>query len=76
MSINEDEYRNLLVAIDRALWHFEVRPVEAGFDQEVYDELRRVRETLLRGHRDHHDPSLKRDDSPSPSGSSGSAATS
>ena len=60
-SINEEEYKNLLVAVDRALWHFEARPVESGFDQEVYDELRRVRETLLRGRRDQNDPNIKRD---------------
>jgi hypothetical protein len=68
MSINDKEFETLLAAIDRSLRHFEARPVESGFDQDVYDELRRVREGLLRARRDMHDPNLKRDDSPSPSG--------
>jgi len=68
MSINQNQFRDLLAAVDRALAHFEARPAEPGFDREVYDELRRVRETLQRGRRDQRDPNLKQG-SPSPSGS-------
>jgi hypothetical protein len=60
MSINDKDYHELLAAVERALRHFEGRPAESGFDQEVYDELRRARETLLRARRDLHDPNLKR----------------
>jgi hypothetical protein len=69
MSVDESEFRILLGAVERALRHFGGRPTEAGFDQEVYDELRRVRETLLRGQRDGRDPNVARD-SHSPSESS------
>jgi hypothetical protein len=68
MSVDESEFKDLRVAVEKALGHFETRPAEPGFDQDVYDELRRVRETLLRGRRDLSDPNLKHD-SPSPSGS-------
>jgi hypothetical protein len=64
MSVNPSEFKALLAAIDETLRHFPARPTEAGFDQEVYDELRRVRETLLRGGRDQHDPNLKQDQPP------------
>lgn len=60
MSVNNRDFRDLLMATERALRHFESRPPEAGFDREVYDELRRVREMLVRGRRDLHDPNLKR----------------
>lgn len=69
MSINEKEYKELLEAVERSLRHFESRPSDPGFDQEVYDELRRIRETLLRDCRDQRDPNIPRD-SRSPSGSS------
>lgn len=58
MSVNEAQFTALLTSIEQALRHFETRPAEPGFDQEVYDELRRVRETLLRGRRDARDPNL------------------
>ncbi len=67
MSVDDKEYQELLNAIDQSLRHFEARPIESGFDQEVYDELRRVRESLVRAHRDKHDVNIKRD-SRSPSG--------
>jgi hypothetical protein len=60
MSINDKDYQELLAAVDCALRHFEGRPAEPGFDQEVYDELRRARETLVRARRDMHDPNLKK----------------
>jgi hypothetical protein len=69
MSVDDQEFRELLEAVEQSLRHFESRPIESGFDQEVYDELRRVRESLLRAHRDQHDSNLRRD-SRSPSGPS------
>jgi hypothetical protein len=67
MSINEKEFKALFDAVERALRNFETPPAEPGFDREVYEELRRVRETLLRGRRDQRDSSVRRG-SPSPFG--------
>lgn len=67
MSADDKEFQELLGAVEASLRHFESRPLEAGFDQEVYDELRRVRESLVRSRRDKLDPNLNRD-SPAPSG--------
>jgi len=67
MNINDKDYQELFAAVDRALRHFEGRPVEPGFDRDVYDELRRVRETMARTRRDLHDPNLKETGSQSPS---------
>jgi hypothetical protein len=68
MCVNDQEFKDLLAAIDRSLDIFGERPVEPGFDLEVYEELRRVRETLIRARRDMHDTNIKRD-SKSPLGS-------
>jgi hypothetical protein len=67
MSINEKEFKVLFEAVERALRNFEAPPAEPGFDREIYEELRRVRETLLRAHRDQQDPKVKQG-SPSPFG--------
>ena len=70
MSVNQQEFESLIAALDRSLALFDDKPVEPGFDREVYDELRRVRETLIRARRDMHDPNTKpRRDSKSPLGS-------
>ncbi|HWA25130.1 MAG TPA: hypothetical protein VG734_05595 [Lacunisphaera sp.] len=61
MSLHDDEYVKLVTAIEKALGHFDGRPIEPGFDQDTYDDLRRVREMLLRGRRDSRDPNLKHD---------------
>ena len=61
MSVDDQEFKELLEAVELSLRHFESRPIESGFDQEVYDELRRVRESLIRAHRDKFDPNIKRD---------------
>ncbi|MDB6113581.1 MAG: hypothetical protein JWQ62_526 [Lacunisphaera sp.] len=73
MSVDDKEFKELLTAVEQSLRHFESRPAEPGFDQEIYDELRRVRESLLRARRDKHDPNVKRD-SHSPSGPPASPA--
>ena len=68
MCVNQQEYEELLSAIDRSLALFGEKPAEPGFDLEVYEELRRVRETLIRARRDLRDTNIKRD-SKSPLGS-------
>jgi hypothetical protein len=68
MGITNNEFIELIEALDRALRQFESRPTERGFDLEIYNELRRVREILVRDRRDQHDPNLLKD-----RGSSGSA---
>lgn len=58
-------------ALDRSLALFGEQPHEPGFDLTVYEELRRVRETLIRAKRDMRDPNLKpkpKRDSKSPLG--------
>jgi hypothetical protein len=61
MGVTNNEFKELIEAVDRALRQFESRPSEPGFDQEIYDELRRVREILVRDRRDQRDPNLLRD---------------
>lgn len=68
MCVNDHEFKELLSAIDRSLAIFGEKPAEPGFDLEVYDELRRVRETLIRARRDMRDKNIRRD-SKSPLGS-------
>lgn len=69
MCVNQQEFEELLSALDRSLAIFGEKPAEPGFDLEVYEELRRVRETLIRARRDMRDTNIKRD-SKSPLGSS------
>ena len=66
MCVNQQEFEDLLAAIDRSLAIFGDKPMEPGFDLEVYEELRRVRETLIRARRDMRDQNLR--DSKSPLG--------
>jgi hypothetical protein len=61
MCVNDQEFKELLAAIDRSIALFGEKPAEPGFDLEVYDELRRVRETLIRARRDMRDKNVKRD---------------
>jgi hypothetical protein len=68
MCVNQQEFKELLDAVDRSLAIFGEKPSEPGFDLEVYEELRRVRETLIRARRDMRDTNIKRD-SKSPLGS-------
>ena len=68
MCVNDEEFKALLAALDRSLAIFGEKPAEPGFDLEVYEELRRVRETLIRARRDMHDKNVRRD-SKSPLGS-------
>jgi hypothetical protein len=61
MCVNQQEFEDLLCAIDRSLAIFGEKPTEPGFDLEVFDELRRVRETLIRARRDMRDTNIRRD---------------
>ncbi len=61
MSVNQQEFEDLLNSLDRSLALFGERPTEPGFDLEVYQELLRVRETLIRARRDMRDKNIKRD---------------
>ena len=42
MSIDDNEFKVLFDAVERALRHFETPPSEPGVDREVYEELRRL----------------------------------
>lgn len=66
MCVNQREYEELLSALDRSLAIFGDRPHEEGFDLTVYEELRRVRETLIRARRDQYDPNLQVPATPPP----------
>jgi hypothetical protein len=59
--MKQSEYQALLGAIDKALAQFEAKPTEPGFDLEIYDELRRVREAVVRASRDLRDTNIRRD---------------
>jgi hypothetical protein len=50
--VEETEYREVLESLDRALTQFADKPVDAGFDLNLYEEIRRARETLIRAQRD------------------------
>lgn len=71
MCVNQKEFDELVGALDRSLAIFGERPPEPGFDQTVFEELRRVRETLIRARWDlKEDPNLRqKKDSKSPMGS-------
>jgi hypothetical protein len=59
--VNPQEFQDLLAAIDKSLAFFDEKPPGPGFDHEVYDELRRARETLIRAQRDLRDKNIPRD---------------
>lgn len=61
MNVNPQEFHELLAALDKSLSIFGDKPPEPGFDLEVYEELRRVRETLIRAYRDMRDVNIRRD---------------
>jgi hypothetical protein len=61
MCVNQQEFEELMNALDRSLAIFGEKPAEPGFDLEVYEELRRVRETLIRARRDMRDKNIQRD---------------
>lgn len=66
MCVNQKEFDELLSALDRSLAIFGDKPTEPGFDLAVYEELKRVRETLIRARRDMQDPNVKARPMPAP----------
>lgn len=61
MSVTQPQYQELLASIEKALARFPAKPAEEGFDLEIYEELRRVRETIIRAERDLRDKNVPRD---------------
>ena len=61
ISVTQQEYKQLLGALDMALAQFGGKPTDEGFELEVYNELRKVRETVIRAHRDLRDKNIPRD---------------
>lgn len=57
-------YQEVVASVDKALACFQGQPAEEGFDLEIYEELRRVREILIRAQRDLRDKKLSRDSRP------------
>jgi hypothetical protein len=64
MSLSDREFKEFLDAIDRTLAAFGGRPAEPGVDLELYYELRRIRETMIRARRDVGDSNVRRDKQP------------
>lgn len=58
MSLSEQEYQEFLAMIDQSIAKFGGRPPTPGVDQNLYDELRRIREAMIRLRRDLEDPNV------------------
>ncbi|HWA09680.1 MAG TPA: hypothetical protein VG838_09540 [Opitutaceae bacterium] len=63
-----EDYRTILNSIEQTLRLIGDEPPEKEADLEIYNELRKIRETLIRAQRDSLDKNLKRPDSRSPTG--------
>ena len=61
MSLSDQEFKEFLAIIDRTISSFGGRPLEPGVDLEFYEDLLRIRETMIRAHRDCRDPNIIRD---------------
>lgn len=61
MCVTQQEFQKLMERLDRTLSMFDGRPTEPGFDLDVYEELCRVRETLIRARRDMNYRNVLRD---------------
>jgi hypothetical protein len=66
--MKDQDYRTILHAIDESLRLMGDPPAEAGYELEIYQELRKIRETLIRAQRDALDKNIQRPDSRSPTG--------
>jgi hypothetical protein len=66
--MKDHDYRTILNAIDESLRLMGDEPIEAGYEHEIYQELRKIRETLIRAQRDTRDKNVQRPDSRSPTG--------
>lgn len=58
MSLSDREFQEFLDALDRSIGQFGGRPTEPGVDMELYNELLRIRETMIRMRRDLQDPNV------------------
>ena len=58
MSLSDREFQEFLDALDRSIARFGGRPAEPGVDLELYCELCRIRETMIRLRRDLQDPNV------------------
>ena len=70
--MKDSDYRIILASIDESLRLMGDAPPEKGSNLRVYQELRKIRETLIRAQRDSLDKNIKRPDSRSPLGTSSS----
>lgn len=66
--MKDQDYRTILNAIDESLRLMGDEPADAGYELEIYQELRKIRETLIRAQRDSRDKNAQRPDSRSPTG--------
>ena len=66
--MKDQDYRTILNAIDESLRLMGDEPVDPGCEHEIYRELRKIRETLIRAQRDSRDKNVQRPDSRSPLG--------
>lgn len=64
MSLSDRDFKEFLDAVDRSLAQFGGRPTETGVDLDLYEELLRVREAMVRARRDCQDPNVPRDRPP------------
>ena len=68
--MKDHDYRTILDSIDKSLRLIGDEPPEEGHELRIYQELRKVREMLIRAQRDNLDPNIpmKRPGSRSPLG--------
>lgn len=60
MSLSDQEFKEFIEAIDRSIAHFGGRPAEPGVDLALYEDLRKIREAMVRARRDYQDPNVTR----------------
>jgi len=58
MSLSDQEFEEFLAMIDQSIAKFGGRPANPGIDLDLYNELRRIRETMIRLRRDIGDPNV------------------
>ena len=69
--MKDSDYRTILASIDESLRLMGDPPPAKGSPLRVYQELRKIRESLIRAQRDSLDRNIKRPDSRSPLETSG-----
>lgn len=66
MSLSDREFQEFLEALEHSIASFGGQPLEPGVDRDLYDELRRIRETMIRARRDLQDPNIIHPPEPNP----------